>query len=77
MNNLRRIIDFQLHPIDDLNSYAKRCRSLLQKDSILILNDFLVKKALAELQNEAQKLHDKAFYCSQNHNILLTKKNTQ
>ena len=77
MNDLQDIIDFQLHPIDDLNFYAKRCRSELQKNSILVLNNFLAKEPLANLQREAQTLHDKAFYCSQNHNVLLTEKNTQ
>ena len=77
MNDLRSIIDFQLHPIDDLKSYTKRCRSEFQKNSVLILTNFLKKEPLFELQREAQTLHDKAFYCSQNHNILLTEKNTQ
>ena len=77
MTNLQDIIDFQLHPIDNLNSYANRCRSKLQKNSILVLNNFLAKKPLVNLQREAQTLHDKAFYCSQNHNILLTEKNIQ
>jgi len=77
MNDLRDIINFQSHPIDDLNLYVKRCRSELQKNSILVLNNFLAKESLVNLQREAQTLHDKAFYCSQNHNILLTEKNTQ
>jgi hypothetical protein len=70
-------MDFKLHPIDDWNYYVKRCRSELQKNSILILNNFLAEEPLVNLQREAQVLHDKAFYCSQNHNVLLTKKNTQ
>ena len=77
MNDLQDIIDFKLHPIDDWNYYVKRCRSELQKNSILILNNFLAEEPLVNLQREAQALHDKAFYCSQNHNVLLTKKNTQ
>ena len=77
MHDLQEVIDFQLHPIDDLNSYAKRCRSELQKNSILVLNNFLEKKPLVNLQGEAQTLNDKAFYCSQDHNILLTEKNSQ
>ena len=76
MNDLQDIINFKLHPIDDWNYYVKRCRSELQKNSILILNNFLAEEPLVNLQREAQALHDKAFYCSQNHNVLL-KKNTQ
>ena len=77
MNHLQDIIDFKLHPIDDWNYYVKRCRIELQKNSILILNNFLAEEPLVNLQREAQALQDKAFYCSQNHNVLLTKKNTQ
>jgi hypothetical protein len=77
MHDLQDIIDFKLHPIDDLNFYVKRCRSELQNNSILFLNNFLAEKTLVNLQREAQKLHNKAFYCSQNHNVLLTEKNTR
>ena len=77
MDHWQDIVDTQRHPIEDLDSYAVRCRSELQKNSILILERFLTKKALVELQREARSLHHKAFYCSRNHNVLLTKKNTQ
>jgi len=77
MNNLQDIINFKHHPIDDFNHYVKSCRSQLNKKSILILNSFLTEESLFNLQRESQSLHKKAFYCSQNHNILLTKKNTQ
>ena len=77
MNDLQDIIDFKLHPIDNSNLYVKRCRYELQKNSILFLNNFLAEKTLVNLQREAQILYNKAFYCSQNHNILLTEKNTQ
>ena len=71
----KNIIDMTRHPIDNLNGYAIHCREYLKKKSILILNKFLTKDALLELQKEAKSLQDKAFYCSQNHNVLLTKKN--
>ena len=77
MDDWQDIIDVQRHPIDDINSYALRCKETLQNNFILILKNFLTKKALDELQREARSLHDKAFYCSQNHNVLLTEKNTQ
>ena len=53
MNDLQDIIDFKLHPIDDWNSYVKRCRSALQKNSIIILNNFLAEEPLVNLQREA------------------------
>jgi len=76
MKPLRDIVDVERHPIDD-ESYAARCRGELKKTSILVLNNFLTKAALAELQSEAQSLHEKIFYCSRKHNVLLTEKNTQ
>jgi hypothetical protein len=76
MDYEKNIINIKRHPIDDLNGYAIHCRENLKKNSILILNKFLSKNALIELQKEAKYLQDKAFYCSQKHNVLLTKKNT-
>ena len=70
----KNIIDMTRHPIDDLNDYAICCRNDLKKKSILILNKFLTTEALLELKKEAKSLQDRAFYCSQNHNVLLTKK---
>ena len=62
MNDLKNIIDFQLHPINDLDSYLKDCKRDLQKNVILVLKNFLTKETLFELQREAQKLHGKAHY---------------
>ena len=56
MDHWQDIVDTQRHPIEDLDSYAVRCRSELQKNSILILERFLTKKALVELQREARSL---------------------
>ena len=75
MDYEKNIIDLTRHPIDDINGYAIDCREDLKKNSILILNKFLTKDALLELQTEAKSLQDRAFYCSQIHNVLLTKKN--
>jgi len=77
MQDLKDIIDFKTHPIDDLNFYVKSCRSQLKKKSILVLNSFLTEKSLFNLQREGQSLHNKAFYCSQSHNVLLSEKNIQ
>ena len=76
MKPLREIIDVERHPIED-KPYAAQCRNELKKTSILVLNNFLSKAALLELQGEAHSLHEKAFYCSQKHNVLLTEKNPQ
>ncbi len=72
MNNLEEIINNQLHPIKD-EKYVNKCKKQIQKNSILILKRFLNNNCLNELTDEALKLQDKAYYCSQNHTILLNK----
>ena len=74
MINLEEIINIEKHPIKN-KEYIKNCNKQIQKNSILIMNSFLNKNCLNELINEALKLKDRAFYCSQNHTILLNKKN--
>ncbi len=71
MNNIDSIIDYNKHPINDIN-YIKECNSLIKKKSLLVLENFLSKKSLLKILNEAKMLEDKAFYCQQQHTILLT-----
>ena len=75
MNNLEEIIDINKHPIDSID-YTNYCKELIQKNSILIMRNFLNINCLHELVKEAIYLEDKAFYCSQNHTILLKKIDT-
>ncbi len=72
MNSLSQIINFNKHPLDNLE-YINRCKNKIFNNSILVLNNFLTKKCLNELIIEALQLEEKAFYCSQNHTILLNK----
>ncbi len=74
MNDLKEIINANEHPIND-EKYIKKCNAQIRNNSILIMNNFLNKDCLGELIDEALKLEDQAFYCSQNHTILLNKKN--
>ncbi len=74
MDNLEEIINIKKHPIDN-EDYVIKCRKQIQKNSILILKNFLNKDCLNELIDEALKLENQAFYCSQNHTILLNKIN--
>ena len=73
MDNINSIIDFNKHPIDDLN-YIQECNSLIKKNSLLVLEKFLLDKSLKSILNEAKDLEDKAYYCEQQHTILLSKK---
>ena len=72
MNSINSIIDLSKHPIGD-NKYINNCNSLIKKNSLLVLEDFLSKKSLDNILNEAKKLESKAFYCEQQHTILLSK----
>ena len=74
MNNLEQIVNIKKHPINSDN-YIIKCKKQIQEKSILILKNFLNKDCLSELINEALKLEKHAFYCSQNHTILLSKTN--
>ena len=73
MDNINSIIDCNKHPIDDLN-YIQECNSLIKKNSLLVLENFLLDESLKNILNEAKKLEDKAYYCEQQHTILLSKK---
>ena len=74
MHNLEEIINTEKHPINN-EQYILNCNNKIKKNSILVLKNFLNKKCLDELIDEALKLEKKAFYCSQNHTILLNKPN--
>ena len=72
MTNLAQIINYNEHPLDN-PTYILACKNEIANQSILILKNFLNKNCLKELIFEAQDLENKAFYCSQNHTILLNK----
>ena len=77
MNKISKIINIKKHPINDLKNFAHKCKKEIQKNSILVLRDFLNSSALEHLQKESKTLHQKAFYCSQKHTVLLNKKNNK
>ena len=72
MNDIRSIIDFNKHPIDDF-SYIKTCTSLITNNSLLLLENFLSNKSLEVILADAKSLEDRAFYCEQKHTVLLNK----
>ena len=72
MKNINTIIDYNKHPINDVK-YIQECNSLIKKNSLLVLENFLSKNSLLKILNEAKKLEDQAYYCQQQHTILLSK----
>ena len=76
MNSLDQIVNFSLHPITRSDDYLATCRNKLKNNSVLQLDNFLLPTSLRNIQDEASSLHSKAYYCSQNHTVLLNKKNS-
>ena len=72
MNSINSIVDTIKHPIEDIK-YINKCSSLIKKNSLLVLENFLSKKSLQNILNEAKQLEGKAFYCQQQHTVLLSK----
>ena len=72
MEEINSIVDFIKHPINE-NNYIKLCNSLIKKNSLLILDNFLSKISLQKILNEVKLLEERAFYCEQQHTILLKK----
>ena len=72
MDSVNSIVDYNKHPINDFN-YIQKCNSLIKKNSLLVLENFLLDKSLNNILNEAKQLEDKAYYCEQQHTILLSK----
>ena len=68
-----KIINLDKHPINS-NYYLDTCKKKLKDKSVLQLDDFLSSESLKNIQKEANALHSKAYYCSQNHTVLLNQK---
>ena len=77
MNKISEIVNLNKHPIIDSKNYFKICNKELISNSILQLDGFLTKESLQNIQKEAIILKKNAFYCSQKHTILLSKKNSK
>ena len=72
MTNINSIVDLSNHPIDDFH-FINKCNSYIKKNSILVLENFLLNTSLSKILSEAKSLEKNAFYCEQKHTILLKK----
>jgi len=77
MNSLNQIVNLELHPVTKSKQYIELCKNKLTTNSVLQLDNFLLTKTLKNIQNEAKFLHPKAYYCSQDHTVLLVKKSNR
>ena len=75
MNSINQIVNFDSHPFNLSADYLNACKNELKNNSVLQLDNFLLPKSLKKIQNEANFLHSKAYYCSQNHTVMLNMKN--
>ena len=75
MEFINQIVNLELHPINISSNYLNVCKSKLMNNSVLQLDNFLLPNSLKKIQQEANLLNSKAYYCSQNHTVLLNKKN--
>ena len=53
MNNISSIVNFNKHPIDDIN-YIKKCNSLIKDNSLLVLDSFLTEQSLDIILKEPE-----------------------
>ena len=72
-----KIVNLDLHPINTSKYYMDSCKKKLKNNSVLQLDNFLLSKSLKKIQKEANALHSKAYYCSQNHTVLLNQKSNK
>ena len=72
---INEIINLDSHPISKSSEYLNMCKKKLKNNSILQLDNFLLSESLKNIQQEANLLHAQAYYCSQDHTVLLNKKN--
>lgn len=64
---LEEIIDLNKYQLSD-DSFKESNRSQFKRDGVLILPDFLSKKAIESVQAEGVQNQDKAYYCTDQHN---------
>ena len=72
--HFRDIVNLDLHPITQ-GDYNNACRSKLDRDGVLMLEDFIRPQALKLMQTEGLAGQEKAYFCTQSHSVYLTPDN--
>ena len=67
---VQQIIDTEKHSILGYEFRAK-CKDTLDQTGVLILHEFLRAPAIVTIRKEAQDGRDKAYFCTQSHNVYL------
>ena len=68
---VQQIIDTEKHPVLD-EEFRAKCKDTLDQTGVLILREFLRAPAIATIYQEALDGSDKAYFCTQRHNVYLT-----
>ena len=69
-NKLASILNIKSHPID-APKYRSKCKSMLDRDGVLVLKNFLLKDSIRSILEEAKKQEELAYYCVNEHNVYL------
>jgi len=66
-----QIIDTDRYPIADA-AFVAACRADLDRTGVLVLSGFLTSRAVESVRREGEAHRDKAYYCSQEHTVYLS-----
>ena len=69
-NKLESILNLELHPIDK-PEFRSKCKSMLDKDGVLVLNEFLSVESIQSILEEAKQQEHLAYFCVNEHNVYL------
>ncbi len=69
-NKLASILNTKSHPID-LPEYRSKCKSMLDRDGVLVLKNFLLTDSIRRILEEAKQREKLAYYCVNEHNVYL------
>ena len=67
---VQQIIDTEKHPVLD-EEFRSKCKDTLDQTGVLILREFLRATAIATIYQEALDGREKAYFCTQSHNVYL------
>ncbi len=71
LNTSRSYINTEKYPVFDQEFLIQSKRDF-DRDGALVFDGFLTDEALSQIQREAQRLEDRAYFCVQNHSVFLT-----
>ncbi len=69
------IVDYTRYPLDNYK-FNELCKSILDRDGLLVLENFLLPVAVNSVLREALAKEKLAYYCVNEHNVYLTDQNS-